>query len=27
MIDIWTFARDTQSHDPNWKLVATKTGH
>ena len=27
MIDIWTFARDTQSRDPNWKLVATQTGH
>ena len=23
--DIWTFARDTRSHDPNWKLVATAT--
>jgi predicted lipid-binding transport protein (Tim44 family) len=21
--DVWTFARDTASHDPNWKLVAT----
>ncbi|PZO78633.1 MAG: calcium-binding protein [Mesorhizobium amorphae] len=21
--DIWTFARDTRSRDPNWKLVAT----
>lgn len=21
--DIWTFARDTRSSDPNWKLVAT----
>ncbi|MEJ2123528.1 MAG: Tim44/TimA family putative adaptor protein [Alphaproteobacteria bacterium] len=21
--DIWTFARDTSSRDPNWKLVAT----
>ena len=21
--DIWTFARDTRSGDPNWKLVAT----
>ncbi len=21
--DIWTFARDTRSNDPNWKLVAT----
>jgi predicted lipid-binding transport protein (Tim44 family) len=25
--DIWTFARDTQSRDPNWKLIATQTGH
>ncbi|HEY4846606.1 MAG TPA: Tim44/TimA family putative adaptor protein [Methylocella sp.] len=23
--DIWTFARDTGSRDPNWKLVATET--
>ena len=22
--DIWTFARDTNSRDPNWKLVATE---
>ena len=22
--DIWTFARDTASRDPNWKLVATE---
>ncbi|MDU6376817.1 MAG: TIM44-like domain-containing protein, partial [Bradyrhizobium sp.] len=21
--DIWTFARDTGSRDPNWKLVGT----
>ncbi len=27
MIDIWTFARDSQSPDPNWKLIATQTGH
>ena len=27
MIDIWTFARDSRSSDPNWKLVATQTGH
>ncbi len=27
MIDIWTFARDMQSRDPNWKLIATQTGH
>lgn len=24
--DIWTFARDTRSDDPNWKLVATEAG-
>jgi predicted lipid-binding transport protein (Tim44 family) len=23
--DIWTFARDTRSRDPNWKLAATET--
>jgi predicted lipid-binding transport protein (Tim44 family) len=23
--DIWTFARDTASRDPNWALVATRT--
>ncbi len=27
MIDIWTFARDIASRDPNWKLIATQTGH
>lgn len=27
IIDIWTFARDVDSHNPNWKLVATQTGH
>lgn len=27
MIDLWTFARDSQSRDPNWKLIATQTGH
>lgn len=26
MNDIWTFARDTTSRDPNWKLVATQSG-
>jgi predicted lipid-binding transport protein (Tim44 family) len=26
MVDIWTFARDTASRDPNWLLVATETG-
>lgn len=25
--DIWTFARDLASHDPNWKLVATESAH
>ncbi|MGA7384135.1 MAG: Tim44/TimA family putative adaptor protein [Methylocella sp.] len=25
--DIWTFARDIGSRDPNWKLVATETAH
>ncbi len=24
--DVWTFARDTRSSDPNWKLVATGEG-
>jgi predicted lipid-binding transport protein (Tim44 family) len=24
--DVWTFARDITSRDPNWKLVATETG-
>jgi len=23
--DIWTFARDAGSRDPNWKLIATET--
>jgi predicted lipid-binding transport protein (Tim44 family) len=23
--DVWTFARDTTSRDPNWKLVATES--
>ena len=26
MIDVWTFARDTSSRDPNWHLVATEAG-
>jgi predicted lipid-binding transport protein (Tim44 family) len=26
VIDIWTFARDTSSRDPNWTLVATASG-
>jgi predicted lipid-binding transport protein (Tim44 family) len=25
--DLWTFARDTGSRDPNWKLVATENHH
>jgi len=25
--DVWTFARDISSRDPNWKLVATEAGH
>jgi predicted lipid-binding transport protein (Tim44 family) len=24
--DVWTFARDISSRDPNWKLVATEAG-
>jgi predicted lipid-binding transport protein (Tim44 family) len=24
--DVWTFARETSSRDPNWKLVATEAG-
>jgi predicted lipid-binding transport protein (Tim44 family) len=24
--DVWTFARDVSSRDPNWKVVATETG-
>jgi predicted lipid-binding transport protein (Tim44 family) len=27
MSDVWTFARDVSSRDPNWKLVATQTAH
>lgn len=23
--DVWTFARDSRSRDPNWKLVATES--
>lgn len=26
-IDLWTFARNPRSNDPNWRLVATDTGH
>jgi predicted lipid-binding transport protein (Tim44 family) len=25
--DVWTFARDISSRDPNWKLVATEGEH
>lgn len=25
--DIWTFARNTRSHDPNWTLVETRSPH
>jgi predicted lipid-binding transport protein (Tim44 family) len=24
--EIWTFARDTHSNDPNWSLIATASG-
>ncbi|HMK70677.1 MAG TPA: Tim44/TimA family putative adaptor protein, partial [Xanthobacteraceae bacterium] len=24
--DVWTFARDVSSRDPNWKVVATEAG-
>ena len=27
MNDIWSFARETSAKDPNWKLVATESGH
>lgn len=27
MVDIWTFARESNNRDPNWKLIATETGH
>jgi predicted lipid-binding transport protein (Tim44 family) len=27
MTDIWTFAREIASRDPNWRLVATETAH
>lgn len=27
MNDVWSFARDTNAKDPNWKLVATESGH
>lgn len=25
IVDIWTFARDTRSRDPNWQLAATRS--
>ena len=25
IVDLWTFARETTSRDPNWTLVATET--
>jgi predicted lipid-binding transport protein (Tim44 family) len=25
-VDLWTFARDPRSRDPNWRLVATQSG-
>lgn len=25
--DVWTFARDTSTRDPNWRLVATQAAH
>ena len=24
--DVWTFARDVSSRDPNWKVIATEAG-
>ena len=27
MVDVWTFSRDVSASDPNWKLIATETGH
>ncbi|MDE1148788.1 MAG: Tim44/TimA family putative adaptor protein [Azospirillaceae bacterium] len=27
VVDIWTFARDTKSTDPNWRLVETRVPH
>jgi len=26
VVDIWTFARDVTSRNPNWKLIATESG-
>jgi predicted lipid-binding transport protein (Tim44 family) len=25
--DVWTFSREVGSRDPNWKLIATESGH
>ena len=25
VVDVWTFARDSRSRDPNWKLIATES--
>lgn len=27
IVDLWTFARNADSRDPNWKLVATESGN
>ncbi|HEX4768680.1 MAG TPA: Tim44/TimA family putative adaptor protein [Lichenihabitans sp.] len=27
VVDLWTFARDVDSRNPNWKLIATETQH
>ncbi len=27
LTEIWTFARDTRSSDPNWELIATRSAH
>jgi predicted lipid-binding transport protein (Tim44 family) len=26
IVDLWTFARDTSTRDPNWELVSTGVG-
>ena len=26
LVDVWTFARDISSSDPNWRLVSTQSG-
>ncbi len=26
-LDLWTFAREISSRDPNWRLIATESGH